>query len=495
MKLSLIKLFSTMAIAISIAGCGASILLSSTGIGGSGFISFGTITGFGSVYVNGVKFETDSSTFDIEGTSGTQSDLAIGMIVQVNGTINNDGVTGTATNISFDDDLQGPVTSLTAPDADGITRSFTTLGVNVIINSSSTTFDLSDNVPANTVFNFTTIVDNNNVEISGFFDASGNLVATRLELKNTVFDANSIVEVKGIITNLAGSMFNIGSFIVDASAAAIEDLPNGLVNGQTVEVKGTLNNITITANRVEGEDNIVNDTDEIELEGIITNYVGDSNFKINGISVDASSATFEPASLSLGNDTRIEAEGAIINGILIADTIELGDGEIKVHANVTSIDTFTNTFEVSPLIGQTITVTVTSSTQIEDDVNSISPFTLNNLVVTNFVEIRGYDDGSGGITATEIDIKAQSDVIVQGNATNATGDAASGGTITVLGILFSFDAVTDFENSDDINLSLGEIDSLINSISAITPQLLKIEDNEAGTGGNTVGVADEIDIE
>ncbi len=105
------------AIALTLVACGGSDT-DVAGIGGSGYISSGSITGFGSVYVNGVKFETDSATFDVDGTSGTQDDLAIGMVVKVNGSINADGVTGTASSISFDDELQGPVSGPIIYDAD-----------------------------------------------------------------------------------------------------------------------------------------------------------------------------------------------------------------------------------------------------------------------------------------------------------------------------------------------------------------------------------------
>ena len=67
------------------------------GIGGSGYTSSGTITGFGSIYVNGVKFDTSSSTISIDDSPGIEDDLAIGMRVTVNGTLNADGVNGTAT--------------------------------------------------------------------------------------------------------------------------------------------------------------------------------------------------------------------------------------------------------------------------------------------------------------------------------------------------------------------------------------------------------------
>ena len=207
---------------------------------------------------------------------------------------------------------------------------------------------------------------------------------------------------------------------MDASSATLDDLPNGLADGLYVEVKGTFDTAsnTLTATEVEAEDDSVEDSDEFEIEGIITDYVDDSNFMVNGIPVDASSASREPSSLVLANDSRIEVEGAIINGILIADEIESEGGNLKVHAMVTAVPpaTAANTFEVSPVSGQpSITVSVSTGTQFEDDVGEDKFFNIDNLVAnSDFVEIEGFDDGNGGITAVEVDVKESGEVIVQG---------------------------------------------------------------------------------
>lgn len=498
MNIQLKKSALSAAIAFTLVACGGSGG-DVAGIGGSGYISSGSVTGFGSVFVNGVKFETDTATFDVDGASGTQDDLAIGMVVRVNGSINDDGISGTASSISFDDELQGPVTGPIIYDADVVTGSFFILGIKVVIDSSSTSFDVSGDISAPT-FGFDTIAENNNVEISGFFDSNGVIQATRVELKNITFDANSIVEVKGTIADLSGTDFNLGNsneLSVKAFNAALEDLPNGeLANGLLVEVKGTFDTTTkiLTATKVEAEDNSADDTDEFELEGIITNYDSASTtFTINGISVDASKIGLElkPTTLILANDLHVEVEGAIINGVLIATEVESKGGDIKAHAMVDSVDLATNTFEVKPVPTQpTITVSVTTGTQLKDDVGTSDQFTLDSLNGTHFVEVSGYDNGSGGIIATEVKIKELSEVIVQGNATEATASS-----MTVLGVTFGTDGLTDFENESDVNLSITEITELINSISPTTPRLIKIKDNEFNTGGNDVGIADEIDIE
>ena len=481
------------AIALTLTACGGSGGGGVAGIGGSGFISSGSITGFGSVFVNGVKFETSGTVFDIDDSgSGTQDDLGIGMVVLVSGTINDDGVTGTATGIKFDDQLQGPVSALGAADIDGVKRSFTVLGQTVIIDSSNTTFDISgeDGVPLNTVFNFDTIANNNNVEISGFVDSSGNLIATRVELKNINFDPASIVEVRGTITALVNTSFTLNGLTVNAASAVIDDLPNGLVEDQLVEVKGTFDaaSNTITATRVEGEDNTVEDTGEFEVEGIITGYVSDSNFFVNGININASSPslTREPTTLVLMNDVRVEAEGAIVNGVLVADKVELRGGNVKIDAKVGLVNAVAGTFEVIPVAGEpVITVTVTSSTKLEDKVNNTPAFTLNNLLTNDFVEIRGFEDGLSSITATEVRVDDADDVIVQGTLQ----EYDPGNSIKILGVTFGVDVSgeTEFENTSDIGITETQF---INAAPVGT--LVKVKDKE---GQDFLGVADEIDIE
>lgn len=478
------------AIALTVVACGPSGSGGLAGIGGSGYVSSGSVTGFGSVFVNGVEFETDSATFDVDGASGTQDDLAIGMIVKVSGSINDDGISGTATSISFDDEIQGPVTDILPVGNDLIKQSFSVLGTTVIIDSGSTTFDGLD---------FGSIRNNNNVEVSGFFDKDGIIQATRVELKDIDFVDNvSIVEAKGLIKNVSGTTFDLGDNIesprVNASNAAIEDLPNGLVNDQLVEVKGTYDTAsdTINATEVEGEDDSFDDTDEFELEGLVSGYTGiDSLFKIGNISVDASNAEFEPITLSLADDLRIEAEGSIVNGVLIATEIELEGGYIKVHAPVLSVDVVSSTFQLTPVTGESITVTVTTDTQLEDDVTGTEPYTLVDLFNNGgFVEVQGYDDGNGGITATEVEVKESSDVVVQGYATDVTNT-----TMTVLGVTFDYDATTKFEDENDMSITdPSDIQDLIDRIAATLP-LIKIQDDSDLPADPADGLADEIEIE
>ncbi len=469
------KAIIPVALTAIIVACSGSGGFSLAGIGGSGFISSGSISSFGSIFVNGVEFETDSAVFEIEDADGSQQDLSVGMVVQISGSINPDGVTGTATSVRYGDQLEGPIESAVTANGDNTEKSFSVLGTTVIADSTNTVFKGSN-------FSFNTIAQNNGVEVSGHYDQNGALRATYIELKSLTFNPASTVEMEGNISGLSGSSFNIRNVSIDASAANLSDLPNGLQNGVYVEVKGIydLGTLSITASEVDAEDiELSEDADEVSIEGYITRYVSNSDFDINAITVDASGATLDPTTLVLAEGIKIKAEGSISNGILIADDIESRDGRAKINAIVTTIDTATNSLTLS-VASTTVSVVVTSSTAIEDDRDDLEPFNLSDLVAqTDFVEIVGFETATNTITATKIqrsDTPNQGEPFsLQGIATAATNDTTSG-TITVLGATFTFDSNTEFEGTDESTI---DVATLINTINS-TPTLVNIE-HQAGS--------------
>ena len=138
-------LLSCMGIALavtSLAGCGGGGDGSASTSSGA-ITSVGTISGFGSIYVNGVKFETDNASYEVDDeTVYSDDDLAVGMKVRVEGTVNPDGITGTANSVYYDDDVEGPIdagsliTSL-----DGNTKTFTIFGLNILAHVTDTVYD------------------------------------------------------------------------------------------------------------------------------------------------------------------------------------------------------------------------------------------------------------------------------------------------------------------------------------------------------------------
>jgi hypothetical protein len=98
---------------VALSGCGGG---GSTvaGIGGTGKIASGTITAFGSIWVNGIKYDIDSALLEVNDDDGaglSQDDLRIGMVVTVTAVV--EGSSGVASLVVYDNEIEGPVSGLT----------------------------------------------------------------------------------------------------------------------------------------------------------------------------------------------------------------------------------------------------------------------------------------------------------------------------------------------------------------------------------------------
>jgi len=474
----LTALSSAILLSLGLVACGGGGGSDSTAGSSSNIISSGTITGFGSVYVNGVKFETTNTIFDIEGTTtNDQTNLAIGMVVEVNGTINPDGITGTATSITFDDDLQGPVANYST---DGVTATFDVLGIPVQIDSKTTYFD-----PDNGGIAIDGITNGQFVELSGFFDANGILIASRIENKNGS-DDDSHVELKGNITGLDGTFFTLKGIPIDAATARLDDLPNGLRNGIYVEVKGTFDGTKIIATKVESEEFEYGDNDEFEMEGYISNFTGGNQFSINGMTVDISNAPkMEPRNMRLANNLQIEVEGRLVNGILIASELKMRSGEVELQGYISNVDRNNDTFEITLGTNNKVLTIITGiETQLENDITDFYDATdisnrLRDLREGQFVEVEGYQNEDGSIFAVEVEIKRPDEIEIQG-----VMDSIQIDQITVLGVSFGINSRTRFED-DDNYLTQAQFEAAVTA----GRSWVEVEDE------NNDGIADKIEIE
>ena len=449
----------------------------SSSTSGTSIVAKGAITGFGSIYVNGVRYHTGSSSVTIDDNPGSESDLQLGMVVTVSGARNDDS-TGIANSIVFDNELQGPVANLVS-DPDGLTKTFTVLGISVNVDRVSTSFhDIT----------FDTLAAGDLVEVSGFYDGSLVLNATFLERKSVFTPGLSEVELKGTVAASTANSFEINGITVNYDATGITTdltgLPGGVTDGIFVEVKGTLDvSGDIDATRVALEDEGFDDNlDKVSLEGIITNYVDDSDFMILGIPIDASSATFIPSTLTLGNGIKVEAEGPMVNGTLQALTIGARSGdEVKIDAQITSLSSADNSITLD-LINGSVTVYVDSRTRMDDSTGSTSQLSFSDLSSGDFVEVRGMLDDSDRVILSELRRDDTDDVILQGQVESFV----SGSSVTILGVTYPAVAgPTDFEDVNDNPISSASFYS-----SLTVGSLVKIKDRQPGDG-----TADEAEFE
>ena len=248
----------------------------------------------------------------------------------------------------------------------------------------------------------------------------------------------------------------------------------------------------IRATKVEGESEGFDDDGDFEVEGLITDFNGISDFKVAGLPVNASGARLEPTTLVLDDDIKVEAEGNVIGGVLNADVVKLRGGDNKVSGRVATA-VANNQFEVEVDRGdnETVTVIVTSETELEDDVNDNKLFNIGNLAVDDYVEVRGFADASNNLTATKLKVDDEDDYSVQGVIT--AGNAISG-EVTVLGVTMPFISNTDFEKADDTEYPGGAAEFFGDVVLGTT--FVKVKDKLDAGGSNTpIGTADEIEIE
>jgi hypothetical protein len=279
--------------------CGGSI--TSAGIGGTGITS-GEITGFGSVFVNGVKFNTDASEFEVDGDifatqlEAVAAGLAEGMVAKIYGTTDSNGLTGTADLVVYDDDIEGPITSppIDVVGSGGSQKSFTIFNQTVIIDQNNTFFN-------NT--NFGDVAINDIIEVSGLPISDTEVLATYVKWKEVLNKGNSIVELSGLIDthNSLLKTFTLGgtTITIDYSSMLPEEIQvtGGVLDtGLFVEVEGRYEiDDTITAIEIEEEDDdFGSDIDHISLEGIIYKFTDTMTllFTIDSQPVDASGAVF-----------------------------------------------------------------------------------------------------------------------------------------------------------------------------------------------------------
>ena len=490
----------------TLAGCGGGSGGGSVaGIGGTGQIASGTITAFGSIFVNGIEFfDVSNATCIIDGVNRSgancQADLQLGMVVEVNGSFDSATGSGSAVQVVYDDDVDGPVNGIVPvnPGPADVIRTFTVLNTSVQIDSASTKFSGAKG--------FNNLADNDVVEISGFFDNAGILHATYVNTKNAAFvNDSTLVEVKGnvsgvtpasgasaagdtfVVTALNGATLNI---VLGASGADLSDVPGGAVqNNMFVEVRGTYNQGTgiITANLVQQENIAIgSDGDEVSVEGLVTGFISPGAFMVDGQSIDASSATFSPTTLAtqLANGIKVEVEGSISGSTLIASKIESRDNGIKAEALVFSVDAAAGTVTLQFNGGDKLVVQVNSQTQMEDKLDATPDLNLSIIQPGDFLEVRGFinTDPASDITASEIRRNTPDDEVLQG----PLDGPVTTGVVSILGVQFTTDAlITTFDD--------GASNSATFYATVSAGCIVKAEDGTSSTLPDAI--ADEVNLE
>ncbi|WP_273207756.1 DUF5666 domain-containing protein [Marinobacter subterrani] len=460
------------------------------GIRGTGS-SVGPVSGFGSVFVNGVEFFTsDIPNRAVESDDGirTESDLSEGMIVRVEGEWREDG-TGTAEALRYDDTLRGPIDQV-APDPSGAGEfvTVTVMGQEVLVDRQ-------------TVVEGTTFASllggaslTGHVRVSAWRQAGGSYRAGYIA---TITPDLSDVELEGSVTEFKADLdqFTIGTITVTYDEDNVVFGPGlteaDLRSAKALEVEGSLSGSVLTATSIDRDDArrfAREESDDIEFTATIDSpYAAlgsderPGEFTMGGVTVRVTSATELDDGLVLSDlgteDLLVQVEGRFLSDTLVeAEEISLREANAKVKGAIGAIDSATGPFEVGG-----VRVKMTPLTILEQDDDSAQASVA--LVSGTQVEVEGVEksDASGVyIEALKVEVDNEEDDDLADNEFELEGRLQSitefPGSILVLGVQMS-DRGADYDGEDDNTAR----EAIVSAFDASETVILEVEySNTAG---------------
>lgn len=328
-----------------VGGCGGGV--GSGGTGAPASVAQGTVTGFGSVIVDGVHYDDSQTVTRREDEPGveTQTEAQLGDRLELEF-----GSNDVATWLRVDTALVGAVSAVST------TGNVIVLGQTVVVNADPTRGPITQFSGGYT--GSASIVAGDAVEVHGLIVSQGDAFTIQATRIGHLTGLPAYLRVTGIVSALSASGFNLGGLQVDASTATL--LPQGpaLANGQVVSVLSLGTSLTAG---VAGAGHLV--AAEVRIKGLAEGHqvsVGgvisslDTSallLQLGGRSVGYVGAVITPlgATLRVGQYVRVGGSVAA-DGTLQATAIDIRDGvsepEAELSGNISGYVAATQTFMV-----------------------------------------------------------------------------------------------------------------------------------------------------
>ena len=450
------------------------------GIDGSGApvtSASGTVNGFGSVIVNGVRYHSDKTKFLVNGQIADESSLHTGYQVRVTGTLNSDG-TGTANTIEFNPNLIGAITQI-----DLQNEQLVLLGQTVQI-TNTTLFDTA--ITPNDLSGLTV---GNEILVSGQINSEGLIAATRIELTT-----QQNHQLSGVISNLniATTTFSLNNLTINYSGATLNNFPdNQLKNALNIHVFGSLDSQGIFKAQIINFQNSTFSADvkNADIEGFITRFVNSSDFDVAGIPCSSNSTTTysNGSSTDLALGSSIKVNGSVNTaGVLVAQKIEFRQQVInEINGQVSSVSTpVTGAIATGTLHIANTDIQTNNSTVYEDGGGDrLRRFNFLSIHVNDFLKVTGYTSGTVFI-ATKIERKiplTDNPIRYEGLITQVDSNAQS---IVIYGQTLYINSQTEIHGAMGVTLTAAQF------LAQALNQQVRLE----GTVRNGVFTATRVDI-
>lgn len=422
---------SGLLLALLITACGGAGDVLLAGIEGTG-----VVTGFGSVFVDGVEFATDDVSVEINGEPGSEQGLRVGDVVTVVGRRPADG-TAIADRIVFDRAISGPVEAAAIANDNGAIR---ILEQTVLVD-------------ANTRFIGTdagALAPGDLVAVSGLRLGDTTLRATSVEqladngIPRSFVPDTTVVDVEGRVSNLTGSSFQLGDLTVMQDGATTLEAEAPLENGALVEVtgtRGTTGDGPLMATRVEVRSESTADrSGSAFVEGVITAFNNADDFRVDNIPAAAGSASRrDNASASLEAGLRVSLRGEFVDGRLVADSVQVEPvPDRRVTARVASINRESNRLALLGIEAAVLPDTL----YVDERTGADRALRVDNLASGDSVRLAGYADRDDDFVVTRLSrISDPTSASIRGPVESRD---SSSGELRVGGIRVATDTGTEF---------------------------------------------------
>lgn len=420
---------------------------------GGGIVSTGVMTK-GSTIVNGVRFEDTTANISVDDTPKAAAALDNGMVVKVRGTVNDDGINGTAQRVKALVEARGTANS----------KATVTNTQSLVVNGQTVLLD--DRTVITTPGGFAALANGTQVEIHGLRDATERILATRIEDRPAQMGDATLDEIRGKVTGTGTNptTFTIGGLSINAANATIVPAGATYQNGSIVEVycahpcpAGTFQASRLKVEDAQDDAFRPSSGQRMEAEGLISGFSAHpGDFSVGSTPVTTTGSTrFEGGVAGdLANNVDVEAEGSWNGTRLLATKIEFKRSVVRLQGNVTAGGA-QFTMDVA---GHSVTVKTDSLTS-----GSVPP------LFTGCVQVRG----QRVVPATVPPVVLAGEISTSASCPNggrtfmqAPVEAESGTTLTLLGFPINVGTASDqppFQNIDGSAMTQADF------LTAVTP--------------------------
>ncbi len=421
----------------------------------------GTISGLGSVVVNGVRYETiGASVLDVDDSSTIQTALGLGMPVNLMPLTSSSTTAGV---VYVQTGLKGRSSALR------LSGEGSNLNGTVLVAGLPVTFDVNTFVlqQSGAMGSLSDLANSQNLEVYGVPQSSGQFKATRIEIEATAQTVRLVGAVSGLDTS--NRTFTLGD-AVNAVTIRYTGDPQGLANGAVVSVRTTTYDSAsrYTASSVRVRSTSVSlfnqyldnyrgtssaSTEKHELYGMVSalqrNDTGSCSMQVQGVPTTVASPTLCAA---IQEGDYVEVKGLFANGSLTAYRVEFktagndrdlagysddandDDGDRLKYRRLSSSGSSSASYELYGTLSNcdsgSCTLNSNGTNWIADISTAIWKY---GAVSSGLVEAKGYMTTANTFKVIKIESK---------NGSSSASDGRSGGYMEMYGTLSNCNAST-----------------------------------------------------